>query len=204
MSESPATELAILGALNIEPMSGYALRAAIQNVLGHFWSEGFGQIYPTLASLEKRGLVKRQPGSRPNASLFAPTQAGREHFRELLKLDISDRPPRLGRLLRLYFGRVAGLEQNLAIVEATRKEAELALEAYVAIRKEIAEEMVHRADVPFWSLTVSYGEHLAKARLAWARESANAIAALQAGESKRIKSKPAKSATKPKSSKKGS
>jgi DNA-binding PadR family transcriptional regulator len=196
MSESPATELAILGALNIEPMSGYALRAAIQSVLGHFWSEGFGQIYPTLASLEGRGLVKRAPGSRPNASLFAPTPAGREHLRELLKLDISDRPPRLGRLLRLYFGRVAGVEQNLAIIEATRKEAELALEGYAVIRGELAAETVHRDDVPFWSLTVSYGEHLANARLAWAIESADAIAALKPKP-------PAKAASKPKSSKKG-
>jgi DNA-binding PadR family transcriptional regulator len=49
------TELAILGGLSIEPMTGYALRENIRNVLGHFWSESYGQIYPTLTELERNG-----------------------------------------------------------------------------------------------------------------------------------------------------
>jgi DNA-binding PadR family transcriptional regulator len=171
MSDSPATELAILGTLNIEPMSGYALRSAIQTVLGQFWNESFGQIYPALATLEQRGLIARQSGSRPNASVFAPTDEGRAHLRQLLTLEIPDRPPRLGRLLRLYFGHIAGIEHNLAIIDTIRVEAELALEGYAAIHHELATEPTHAEDVPYWTLTVSYGEHLAKARRAWAIES---------------------------------
>ena len=53
MSRQSQTEVAVLGALSVEPMSGYAARRAITETLGHFWSESFGQIYPTLASLAR-------------------------------------------------------------------------------------------------------------------------------------------------------
>ncbi len=44
------TDTAVLGALSVMPMTGYAVRESIRDVLGHFWSESFGQIYPALAS----------------------------------------------------------------------------------------------------------------------------------------------------------
>ena len=52
MARERQTDLAVLGALSIAPMTGYALREGIRDVLGQFWSESFGQIYPTLARLE--------------------------------------------------------------------------------------------------------------------------------------------------------
>ena len=70
------TETAVLGALSVEPMTGYALREAIRDVLGHFWSESFGQIYPTLADARAPG--PRQPARLDEAgrSTFAITASG--------------------------------------------------------------------------------------------------------------------------------
>ena len=59
MKRTSQTDVAVLGALSIEPMSGYRIRRAIADVFGHFWYESFGQIYPTLARLEAAGLVTR-------------------------------------------------------------------------------------------------------------------------------------------------
>ncbi|GAA3112307.1 hypothetical protein [Streptosporangium carneum] len=39
MARRSHTETAVLGALNLQPMTAYALREAIRDVLGHFWSE---------------------------------------------------------------------------------------------------------------------------------------------------------------------
>jgi DNA-binding PadR family transcriptional regulator len=36
-------------------MTGYAEREEIRQVLGHFWSESYGQIYPTLAEFRRNG-----------------------------------------------------------------------------------------------------------------------------------------------------
>jgi hypothetical protein len=81
------------------PMTGYALRSAIRDILGHFWSESFGQIYSTLAGLTKVGLLWRQEVPRRRASLYEPTPARRTsrspcsipyHNQE----DPHDRPPK--------------------------------------------------------------------------------------------------------------
>jgi DNA-binding PadR family transcriptional regulator len=71
---------------------GYALREAIREVLGHFWSESFGQIYPMLANLERQCLVKRRGSSRPGSSTFAITASGRARLTELLGQPIQPVP----------------------------------------------------------------------------------------------------------------
>ncbi|MBK6887071.1 MAG: hypothetical protein IPH03_12030 [Tetrasphaera sp.] len=51
-------------------MTGYAVRAAITQTLGHFWSEGFGQIYPTLTGLTARGEIRPAEPGRTSGSRF--------------------------------------------------------------------------------------------------------------------------------------
>ncbi len=70
------TRTAVLGALSVEPMTGYALREAIRDVLGHFWSESFGQIYPTLAALQSEGLIRRAGSGQRGSSTFTITPSG--------------------------------------------------------------------------------------------------------------------------------
>lgn len=54
------SRFALLGLLNLGPMSGYDLKQLIGWSIGHFWREGYGQIYPTLKDLEAEGLVRRE------------------------------------------------------------------------------------------------------------------------------------------------
>ena len=63
MARGRQTELAVLGALSVQPMTGYAVREEIRQVLGHFWSESYGQIYPALAELQRDGLIEAQQGA---------------------------------------------------------------------------------------------------------------------------------------------
>jgi DNA-binding PadR family transcriptional regulator len=176
MARASQTETAVLGALSVMPMTGYALRETIREVLGHFWSESYGQIYPTLAALEQQGQVERgSTGRRPGSSTFVITWSGRTRLRELLAQPIQPVPPRNGLLLRLFFGRTLGVDACRALLRETRTEAERRLAGYEALRTEIAAEDEHAADRPYWLLTVSAGEHGARATIAWADE---ALAAL--------------------------
>ena len=93
MPRTPQTDLAVLAVLSVAPMSGYAVREAIRDQLGQFWSESFGQIYPTLASLNSAGLVEKVPGERAGSSLFSLTTAGRERLLELLRAPEVTTPP---------------------------------------------------------------------------------------------------------------
>lgn len=158
----------MLGALSVEPMTGYAVRQAISETLGHFWSESFGQIYPTLAALEADGLVHRASSGRTSGSRFELTPAGHARLRELLADPIESTPPRNGMLLRLFFGRHLGATACREILEAARDDAEAALVRYEALRAEVVAD-ADDDDEPYWLITVSAGEHAAAAQVAWAR-----------------------------------
>lgn len=169
----------MLGGLSVEPMTGYALRQAIRDVLGHFWSESFGQIYPALSQLERAGHVARRGTGRPGASRYAITASGRARLAELLRQPIQSAPPRNGLLLRLFFGRQVGPHACRALVEDAKAEAERRLADLADVRRELEEDRDRAADRPYFVLTVSAGEHAARATIAWAEE---ALAGLEAIE----------------------
>jgi DNA-binding PadR family transcriptional regulator len=175
------TEIAVLGALSIEPMTGYALREQIREVLGHFWSESFGQIYPALAELERRGDVERHGSARRGASTFAITPSGLRRLLELLEQPVQSMPPRNGLLLRLFFGRVLGAEACRRLLLDAKSEAERRLTEFEAIRREI-EADDHERERPFWLLTVAAGEHGARATVAWADEALASLEHIDASE----------------------
>ena len=164
------TETAVLGALSVQPMTGYALREAIRDVLGHFWSESFGQIYPTLAALEHDGHVRRLDATHPRASAFAITPSGTARLKALLAQPVQPVPPRNGLMLRLFFGRQLGAPACRALVLDARAQAERDLAQYQSIRQEVLAEQDAAGDRTYWLLTVSAGEHTARAAIAWADE----------------------------------
>ncbi|HYO43725.1 MAG TPA: PadR family transcriptional regulator [Candidatus Limnocylindrales bacterium] len=176
MSRTSQTETAVLGALSVMPMTGYAVRDAIRDVLGHFWSESFGQIYPTLSRLEAEGLVARD--ARDGGAPYRITPEGLARLRALLAEPAQPSVPRNGLLLRLFFGRHLGVEACRGLVADARVAAEAQLAGYTAIRAGIAAGEGTEADRPFWLLTISAGEHAARSTIAWADEAMASLAAI--------------------------
>jgi DNA-binding PadR family transcriptional regulator len=168
MSRQSQTEIAVLGALSVEPMSGYAVRAAITETLGHFWSESFGQIYPTLSRLETDGHVVRDAEGQTSGSTFRLTRSGRSRLVALLHEPIAAAPPRNGTLLRLFFGGLLGPDTCAEVVTAARDRALALLDEMAGARADIEAE--GRPDAAYWLMTVSAGEHAARAQVAWADE----------------------------------
>ena len=171
MSRQSKTELAVLGALSVQPMSGYAVRAAITETLGHFWSESFGQIYPTLARLESDALVVRGAEGKTSGSTYRLTAAGRARLVALLREPIPVVPPRNGTLLRLFFGGLLGVDECRQIVADARERAVGQLEVLTSIRHRLEAEIADDPDVRYRLLTVLAGQHSARASIAWADES---------------------------------
>jgi DNA-binding PadR family transcriptional regulator len=174
MTRPSTTELAVLGALSIQPMSGYALRQAISETLGHFWSESFGQIYPTLAALESAGAVRRMDPGRTSGGRFEITNPGRQRLRTLLAEPYERVPPRNGLLLRLFFGHEIGDAGCRRLLTQALAEAEAAVAEYGRIRAEIEREDESGAgaetDSRYRLITLMSGVHLARAQVDWARE----------------------------------
>jgi DNA-binding PadR family transcriptional regulator len=182
VARASQTEAAVLGVLSVQSMTGYAVREAIRDVLGHFWSESFGQIYPTLAQLEQDGLVERSHGERAGSSVYGITAAGCDRLVELLSQPDRPAPARSGLMLRLFFGNALGVEACRDLIRQARVTAEGQLKTFQALRDELASEAATREHHPYWLLTISAGEHTARAALAWADESLDALAALEPDE----------------------
>lgn len=178
MARKSQTEMAVLGALGVAPMTGYALRQAIHEVLGHFWSESFGQIYPTLSRLEADGLVVRSGTQR--SAPYSITEAGLHRLRELLGQPVQQVPPRNGLMLRLFFGRQLGPDRCQQLVREAREQAEQQLVQFEAIRAEMATEPETGADHQYWFITIAAGEHAARATIDWADETTAALARIGA------------------------
>ena len=169
MARRSQTELAVLGALSTAPMSGYELRAAISEVLGHFWHESYGQIYPCLAALEEAAMVRRTGPGRTSGTVMEITDAGEARLRQLLAEPHTVAPARNGLLLRLFFGThlpEGGAEALLREAAAGAREA---LDGYAGVREDIAGD--DGPEQTLRTITLSFGEHMARARLAWAQES---------------------------------
>jgi DNA-binding PadR family transcriptional regulator len=165
------TQLAVLGGLSVEPMTGYALRQAIQETLGHFWSESFGQIYPALATLESQGMVRRQGQGQTSGSRFEITDAGLAQLREWLGEPFEQAPARNALLLRLFFGRHLGEARCRELLIGVREDAERRLAEYVPIRAELEGAIaVGDPDAKYFLITLASGEISSAAIVSWVEE----------------------------------
>src|SRR5271170_2548708 len=109
-SRKVTTADALLGMLTMEPMSGYKLKQRIQCTIGNFWSESYGQIYPALKRLEKKGLVQARAEGKRARKVYSITGAGRAHLRVWLEIEPRRRGARNELLLKLFFGALAPAE----------------------------------------------------------------------------------------------
>jgi len=163
---------AVLGVLSIEPMSGYQIKEVIGRTIGHFWTESYGQIYPTLKQLAASGLVNsrvERNSGKPDRHVYALTAPGWEELRRWLAEPVeSQRPGRSELLLKLFFGRHAAAGTNLDHVRRHRQMLASLIAQYEAIEVEL--EAQASPDQPYWLITLLHGLHVARASLAWCDE----------------------------------
>ena len=117
----------VLALLAKEPSHGYQLRARLREALGPVGEAmNAGQIYVTLARLEKAGLVASEPAAglpdRPDRKVYALTAAGQQRVASWLT-EISWPKPDLAEFhLKLIAAAAARLADPLTIVDAQRRE----------------------------------------------------------------------------------
>ena len=167
------TSQAILGFLTWGPKTGYELKKVVEASIGNFWSESFGQIYPALARLAECGLAVRvdgpKAGRRPQHA-YAITDAGREELRRWLAEPVAMPRPRNELLLKLFFGRAIDRETCIAHLRAFAEGQRRLAARYAAIRAPMEAQGGGNPNLPYWLVTLSYGEHYTQAMIAWADE----------------------------------
>ena len=164
------TPFAILGLLSIEPMSGYDIRRNLDESLSHFWSESYGQIYPSLRRLEAEGLIaplkQTAAGSRRKRS-FTLTPRGRATLRSWLAEAPKPQPPRNELMLKIFFGRLAPPGAVTAHIRRLQVQQERMLATLESIERQLRIERAGHPDLRYWRLTLKAGVEHGKALLDW-------------------------------------
>jgi DNA-binding PadR family transcriptional regulator len=167
MTRVRQTDIAVLGALSIEPMTGYRLRKEITETLGHFWHESFGQVYPSLARLEAEGCIVAMDGPKTSSRVFALTEAGQAELRRLLELPPEPQQPRNALLLRIFFGANLPPEAIADLLDDYEAQLREKLAGFAAIRRQLEADPLAGEHRRYWLATVSAGELAALSQVEW-------------------------------------
>jgi DNA-binding PadR family transcriptional regulator len=164
---------AILGLLDLAPMTGYDLKKTFDSSVAHFWAADQAQIYRTLAALVDDGAVDvrvvPQEG-RPDRREHRITDAGRRRLETWLGSPLEPDRIREPFLARVFFaGREdpAVARRLLAERRAATEERLTALRSLPGPAGTTAERLR--------TATLSYGVRQLEAELAWIDETAAAL-----------------------------
>lgn len=122
---------AFLALLSDAPAHGYEIKLALDELFGALWPPlNAGQIYTTLARLERDGLVESvevEQDSRPNKRVYRLTESGRRALLGWLWETSQPTPPRSDLLLRILLARRTGLTDVRTLIDQQRTTYLLAL-----------------------------------------------------------------------------
>jgi DNA-binding PadR family transcriptional regulator len=176
------SKYAILSILSIGPMSGYDIKKRFEKSLAYFWSESYGQIYPILKNLAKQGLatrsIQKQVG-KPDRHIYALTDKGRKALREWMIQPVGRLIGRHEILLKLFFGRQVSLADNIRQVEHFRELQSQKLNEINATEKLLKADYKDNANLPYWLMSIRYGQYVNRAYLRWSKETLTALRGME-------------------------
>jgi PadR family transcriptional regulator AphA len=179
MSKRNGTSYVILGVLSVQSnLSGYDIRKGIEQSVGYFWGESYGQIYPSLKKLAAEKLIKPvdpKPAGRKRQE-YVITEAGRAQLRAWLALPFHNDPPRNEFLLKLFFGREAARGVALAHVRDVQERNRQMLATLHTIEASVPKDGPPNPNLPYWMLTLSLGKALTLAALEWGENAMKMLA----------------------------
>jgi DNA-binding PadR family transcriptional regulator len=181
--ERNRTAYVILGMLSIEPnRSGYDIRKALETSVSYFWSESYGQIYPTLKRLEAEGLIVSSvpdSSSRKQRREYSLTDAGRARLQEWLAMPFQNDPPRNEFLLKLFFGREVAPGVSIGHIRELQERNGKMLKTALEIETYVRAHPSHNPHEPYWMLTLGLGIAMTRAALEWGESALIQLAAME-------------------------
>lgn len=173
MAKRNKTRYALLGLLSAQPMSGYDVRKSIQQSMGLFWNESFGQIYPALKTLVDDGLATKTTEAqtdRPDRIVYAITNAGEAELRKWLVEPVEQEARRMEILLKLFLGHLVAPADNLRHLARFRALQAQMLQQCREAERHIRKGAAQRPDHDYVLMTARYGVHASLAQMNWCDE----------------------------------
>lgn len=173
MGKENKTVYVILGLLNHESLTGYDIKKRIDSTLSYFWETGFGQIYPTLALMEKNELVskrKENKGKKLEKIIYSITDEGRKKLIDWLSLPVENEYVKYEILLKLFFGSILDTEKNIENINAFKEKYSNQLPVLRGYELELKKILPESPDHLYFLLTVLFGQKIYNAYIEWADE----------------------------------
>lgn len=164
---------AILGLLDLAPMTGYDLKKTFDGSVAHFWSADQAQIYRTLARLVDDGAVTVRvvpQAGRPDRREHRITARGREELSAWLDRPLDAERTREPFLARLFF---AGRERP-TVARRLLAERREEVAARLAVLRALPAPTRTRAE-RLRTATLRYGVRQLEAELAWIDETTDTV-----------------------------
>ena len=160
--ETPTTttEETLLGLLSLGPMTGYQMRALMQDSTANFWRESYGRIYPALKRMQRAGLVERErqtPDRSRGQKVYKITTTGQKRLRSWLGVPAQPLPNRNELLLKLFFGNRAAPGAMAKQVLAWQQNYVVDLKRYELQLADLEKTHAKHPALPFWRMTLRYG-----------------------------------------------
>ncbi len=128
-----------LGMLTDGAASGYDLKKQFESTFGHFFSAGYGSIYPALSSLAADGLVDCEEipqDGKPDRKLYRITEAGRGQLITALDKPDPSHKVRSEFLATMWFAHLMTGEQIRAVLSNRLEEIARYLEMFEQLEQE--------------------------------------------------------------------
>jgi PadR family transcriptional regulator AphA len=197
MARKRKTWFAILGLLSWKPMSGYDIKRLVEMSLSHFWSESYGNLFPTLNALVAEGLATKRvdptSGGRRRQE-YAITPEGRRAFKKWLREPADHVQMRNELQLKFFLTSRRSIDESIRLLEEYRaqqkqryaefKSSEAILAQAVrtdTMPDEVAPllgQATERSnELLIFYLTLRHGILAIEARMAWIAEALRALRA---------------------------
>jgi DNA-binding PadR family transcriptional regulator len=177
---------ALLGFLNLGPMTGYDLKKQLDRSTQNFWYAGLNQIYPTLKKLEDEGWITsavEAQQARPDRVVYRMSETGREELLEWVAEPLADLPRgRNPGLLKLFFAGFVRRDEALAQLHAQLGLHRQQLARYRETRDVIAgvalKPQLERPAV-FWELVRELGERNERMYVDWLEKAIETVEGME-------------------------
>jgi PadR family transcriptional regulator, regulatory protein AphA len=167
------TDYVVLGLLSESPLTGYQIKQLIDWRFRFFWSESYGQIYPTLKSLNTNGFIEEVSSAAPrnrSQKAYSITPAGMEELRRWLRQPVVRESVRLEILLKMYFSHLVDADAMISHLLEFREKHEKELAVMHMVEKELRSIIDKDPNHAHILRVVDLGQKINEAYVQWSRE----------------------------------
>lgn len=166
-------DYAMLGFLQITPLSGYDMKKMFDVSVRHFWAADQSQIYRTLARLTNNELIWSETiiqDGRPNSKVYHITEKGKEEFSKWLTSPVIPVEPRISWLIQVFFGGGLSDEEFIHMMEEVASKIQCLIKEFKTDDSKdelITDNKKLKRDLFFQKLTLDYGINMNKNMINW-------------------------------------